>query len=278
MKPTRIDRCFENLRARGETGFIAYITAGDPDLDATVERVRLLEEMGVDLVELGIPFTEPLADGEANQRAAERALSAGTTYEGILKAVRTIRESSDIPLVFFSYLNPLFVRGFEKSVAMAAEAGVDGMLLVDMSLEESEPFTRTLAGAGLNHVVLVTPTTPDSRMQSLLKEASGFVYCVSRAGVTGEQTEVQKDAKNVLDRARRYSDLPVALGFGVSTPEQAETYAGMSDAVVVGSSIVTSFHQAGNTPEGRQKAAKTISALVDAVKRVSKDNLKEKDQ
>ncbi|MDA3875006.1 MAG: tryptophan synthase subunit alpha, partial [Kiritimatiellae bacterium] len=191
-----------------------------------------------------------------------------------LKVVRTIRETSEIPLVFFSYLNPLFVRGFEKSVAMAAEAGVDGMLLVDMSLEESDPFTRTLAEAGLNHVVLVTPTTPDSRMEGLVKEASGFVYCVSRAGVTGEQTELQKDAKNVLDRARRYSGLPVALGFGVSTPEQAEAYAAMSDAVVVGSSIVNTFHQAGNTPEGRQQAARTISTLVEAVKKVSTERTK----
>ncbi|MGA0333695.1 MAG: tryptophan synthase subunit alpha [Kiritimatiellia bacterium] len=266
MQATRIDRCFEALRARGEKGFIAYITAGDPDLEATLARVKLLEEMGVDLIELGIPFSEPLADGEANQRAAERALASGTTYEGILKLVRKIREQSEIPLLFFSYLNPLFVRGFEKSVAMAAEAGVDGMLLVDMSLEESAPYTAALEEQGLNHVVLITPTTPDERMEGLLKPASGFVYCVSRAGVTGEQQELQKAAAEVLERAGRFTDLPLALGFGVSTPEQAATYAGMSDAVVVGSSIVTTFHQAGNTPEGRQAAAEKISRLVQAVK------------
>jgi len=265
MQATRIDRCFENLRANGKKGFIAYITAGDPDLDATLERVKLLEEMGVDVIELGIPFSEPLADGEANQRAAERALEAGTTYEGILKLVRRIREHSEIPLVFFSYLNPLFVRGFDTSVAMAAEAGVDGMLLVDLSLEESEPYTKALEANGLNHVVLITPTTPDARMEGLVKSASGFVYCVSRAGVTGEQSELQKQAASVLERAGRFTDLPLALGFGVSTAEQAASYSKISDAVVVGSSIVRTFHQAGNTPEGRKEAADILSVLVQAV-------------
>lgn len=266
MQATRIDHCFEALRQRGKKGFIAYITAGDPDLDATLERVKLLEAMGVDLIELGVPFTEPLADGEANQRAAERALAAGTTFEGILETVRKIRAISEIPLLFFSYLNPLFVRGFDKSAAMAKAAGVDGMLLVDLSLEESAPYTQALEKEGLNHVVLITPTTPDDRMAGLLSSASGFVYCVSRAGVTGEQSELQKEAASVLERAGRYTDLPLALGFGVSTPEQAAAYAEMSDAVVVGSSIVTAFHQAGNTPEGRQTAADKISKLVRAVK------------
>jgi len=266
MQATRIDHCFENLRKNGKKGFIAYITAGDPDLDATLERVKLLEEMGVDLIELGVPFSEPLADGEANQRAAERALESGTTFEGLLALVRKIRETSEIPLLFFSYLNPLFVRGFEKSAVMAKEAGVDGILIVDLSLEESDPYTNVLDEVGLNHVVLITPTTPDARMEGLLKSASGFVYCVSRAGVTGEQTELQKEAASVLERAGRYTDLPLALGFGVSTPEQAFAYAQMSDAVVVGSSIVTTFHQAGNTPEGRKEAAEKISKLVKAVK------------
>ncbi|MDF3129828.1 tryptophan synthase subunit alpha [Kiritimatiellaeota bacterium B1221] len=266
MKATRIDTCFEKLRARGEKGFIAYITAGDPDLDATLERVKLLEAMGVDFIELGVPFSEPLADGEANQRAAERALAAGTTFEGILNLVRKIREQSEIPLVFFSYLNPLFVRGFDKSMQMAAEAGIDGVLLVDLSLEESGPYTQAIEANGLNHVVLITPTTPDARMEGLLKSASGFVYCVSRAGVTGEQSELQKEASSVLERAGRYTDLPLALGFGVSTPEQARSYSKISDAVVVGSYIVNTFHQSGNTPEGREAAADKISNLVQAVK------------
>jgi len=266
MQPTRIEQCFSRLRERGEKGFVAYITAGDPDLESTVERVRLLEEAGADVIELGIPFSEPLADGVANQRAAERALRSGTTYAGILNTVRRIRETSEIPLVFFSYLNPLFVRGFETSVSMAAEAGVDGMLLVDLSLEEAAPFQEQLAARGLNHVVLVTPTTPEERVAGLVDHAGGFVYCVSRAGVTGEQTELQREAKNVLERARRHTDLPLALGFGVSTPEQARAYADMSDAVVVGSNIVNTFHAEGDTPEGRERAAGKIAELIQAVK------------
>jgi tryptophan synthase alpha chain len=265
MQPTRIDHCFARLRERGEKGFIAYVTAGDPDLDATLERVRLLEAAGADLIELGIPFSEPLADGTANQRAAERALAAGTTYGGILELVRRIRKESEIPIVFFSYLNPLFVRGFDRAVAEAAEAGVDGMLLVDLSLEEAAPFQKSLAAHGLDHVVLVTPTTPEDRVAGLLEHAGGFVYCVSRAGVTGEQSELQQQAQGVLERAGRHTDLPVALGFGISTPEQAKAYADMCDAVVVGSFIVNTFHEAGNSPQGRKQAMEKITPLLQAI-------------
>lgn len=266
MTPTRIDTCFAALRERREKGFIAYITAGDPDLSATVERVRLLEDIGADVIELGIPFSDPLADGVANQRAAERALAAGCTYEGIIRCVEDIRKHSQIPLVFFSYLNPLFARGFDRSMDMAANAGVDAVLLVDMCLEEAAPFQNILESRNLNPVVLVTPTTPEDRVEALVKSGSGFVYCVSRAGVTGEQSELQKDAQSVLERARRHTQLPLALGFGVSTPDQAHRYAAMSDAVVVGSFIVTTFHEAGDTACGRRAAAKKIEELVKAVK------------
>jgi tryptophan synthase alpha chain len=265
MEPTRIDTCFARLRASGKKGFIAYLTVGDPNLDATLERVKRLEAAGADLIELGIPFSEPLADGVANQRAAERALAAGTTYAGILDLVRRIREFSEIPLVFFSYLNPLFVRGFDRAVAEAAEAGVDGFLLVDLSLEEAAPYQASLQAHGLNHVVLVTPTTPEERVAGLLEHAGGFAYCVSRAGVTGEQSELQKQAQGVLERTGRHTDLPVALGFGVSTPEQAATYAQMCDAVVVGSFIVNTFHEAGDTPEGLDWAMQRITPLIEAV-------------
>lgn len=266
MKPSRLFERFADLNARGEKGFVAYITAGDPNLDATVERVRLLEEGGADVIELGIPFSDPLADGPANQRAATRALEAGTTLEGIVRAVERIREVSEIPLIFFSYLNPLFARGFDKAADEAAAAGVDGMLLVDMSLEESGPFQQILHDRGLDHVVLVTPTTPEERVARLVGKGSGFIYCVSRAGVTGEQSELQRDARSVLDRAARHSKLPRALGFGVSTPEQAAAYAEMCEAVVVGSYLVNTFHEAGNTPEGLRAAMKNIQPLINAVK------------
>ena len=266
MKKNRIAKRFEDLAARGEKGFVAYITAGDPDLDATVERVRALEAWGADVIELGIPFSDPLADGVANQRAAERALKAGATLDGIFRAVARIREFSEIPIIFFSYLNPLFAKGFDCVADRATEVGVDGMLLVDMCLEESEPFQHILQDRGLDHVVLVTPTTPESRVAGLVRKGSGFVYCVSRAGVTGEQSELQKDAREVLDRTRRHTGLPRALGFGVSTPEQAAAYAGMCEAVVVGSFLVNTFHEAGNTPAGLEAAGKKIRPLIDAVK------------
>lgn len=265
---SRIEERFAGLRARNQKGFVAYITAGDPDIGATIERVKLLEAAGADVIELGIPFSDPLADGTANQRAAERALQAGTRLDHVLEAVRTIRESSEIPLVFFSYLNPLFARGFEKTARQAAAAGVDGMLLVDMCLEESAPFCHTLQQEGLDHVVLVTPTTPEDRVEQLVRGGAGFVYCVSRAGVTGEQAELQKDAQSVLERTARHTTLPRALGFGVSTPAQAGQYAAMSEAVIVGSFLVNTFHEAGNTPEGRTRAMAKITPLIDAVKGV----------
>ncbi len=265
---TRIDRCFDSLRQRGEKGFVAYITAGDPDLDATVDTVLRLEEAGADVIELGIPFSDPLADGLANQRAAERALAAGTTFHGILDTVARIRERSEVPLLFFSYVNPLFVRGFDLSMGLAAQAGIDGVLLVDLCLEEAGPFDESLAAHQLNHVVLVTPTTPEERMAKLVAAGSGFVYAVSRSGVTGEQGEMQMEAIEVLARCSRHTELPVALGFGISTPQQAAAYAAMTDAVVVGSFIVNTFHQCGNHPEGRRQAADKVRELVRATKGV----------
>ena len=268
MKPTRITQRFEALKKEGKKGFIAYITAGDPSLEATVDIVKRLEDAGADLIELGVPFSDPLADGPANQLAAERALAAGTTMKGILGAVTKIRESSEIPLLFFSYMNPLYAHGFETSIKRAAKAGVDGVLMVDIAMEESGPYAAILEQHGLDHVPLVTPTTPDKRMKDIVKTASGFVYAVSRTGVTGEQKELQADASAVLKKANRHSKLPVALGFGISTPKQARAYAELTDAVVVGSHIVTTYHNAGNSARGRAAATKEIKKLIDAVKKV----------
>lgn len=268
MKSTRIDRCWKKLAQQGKKGFVAYITAGDPDLDATEDIIYRLEEAGADIIELGVPFSDPLADGPANQMAAERALLSGTTFAGILAMVRRVRERSSIPLLFFSYMNPLYAHGFEKSVAQAAEAGLDGMLLVDLSLEESGPYRKALQQHGLNYVSLVTPTTPDQRLAGLTKHSSGFVYCVSRAGVTGEQTQLQSEASSLLARTRDVTSLPVALGFGVSTPEQARSYAEMTEGVVVGSYIVSTYFKCGNSPEGRAEATAQIKRLIDAVKSV----------
>ena len=266
MKKTRIDRTFAELKTSGRRGFVAYITAGDPDLASTVDIVLRLEKAGADVIELGIPFSDPLADGEANQRAAERALAAGTTFAGILDTVREIRKHSQIPLLFFSYLNPLYAHGFDSAVARAAEAGIDGMLLVDLAWEESAPYRKALAKHGLNYVPLITPTTPEDRIARIAAAGNGFIYAVSREGVTGMQNKLQEQAQELLARARRVTDLPVALGFGISSPEQARAYAEMTDAVVVGSFIVSTFHKHGSTPSGRDAATAEVAALIQAVK------------
>jgi tryptophan synthase alpha chain len=268
MKKTRIDHAFDRLRKSGRKGFVAYLTAGDPHLAATVDIVRRLAAAGADVIELGIPFSDPLADGEANQRAAERALASGTTFAGILDAVREIRRDCEVPLLFFSYLNPLYAHGFESAVARAAEAGVDGMLLVDLALEESAPYRRALRAHGLNFVPLITPTTPEDRIGRIAATGSGFLYAVSREGVTGMQDRLQEQARGLLEAARRQTRLPVALGFGVSTPEQARAYAEMTDAVVVGSYIVKTYHRHGDSAEGRARATDEVATLIRAVKEV----------
>ncbi|NCC50371.1 MAG: tryptophan synthase subunit alpha [Spartobacteria bacterium] len=265
---TRISRTFKHLKASGKKGFIAYITAGDPTLQATIEVVHRLEEVGVDIIELGIPFSDPLADGRVNQEAAERALQAGATFSGVLDAIATIRKTSEIPILFFSYLNPLFARDFRKSVRQSATAGVDGCLLLDLPIEESAPYVQELQQANLDNVTLVTPTTPDKRIGEIVRTASGFVYCVSRTGVTGMQDKTEKGAEELLRHTRKLTDLPVALGFGISTPGQAAAAAGYADAVVVGSAIVQKFHTMPQTSKGRREAAAWVGNMVKAVKEV----------
>jgi len=268
MKETRIKRRWKDLAREGKKGFVAYITAGDPDLASTEDIVLRLEDAGADIIELGVPFSDPLADGIPNQLAAERALAAGTTFQGILDMVTRLRTRSEIPMLFFSYLNPLLAHGFEDSVRRTAEAGLDGMLLLDLCMEEAAPYRKSLRTHHLDNIALVTPTTPDERIQGIVKHASGFVYCVSRAGVTGEQSSLQVEAGDLLRRTRALTTLPVALGFGVSTPEQARAYAEMTEGVVVGSHIVSTLHRAGPEPAARAGAISEIKKLIDAVKSV----------
>ena len=263
---TRIDQCFERLREQGQKGFIAYITAGDPSLKQTVEVVLRLEEAGADIVELGVPFSDPLADGRVNQDAATRALAAGATWAGLLECVKRIRRRSQIPLILYSYLNPLISRGFETTARQAAAAGTDGFLVVDLPAEEMAPYARTLRRHGLNNICLVTPTSPSARIRNIVGHASGFVYCVSREGVTGMQKQLAPSALTLIRRTRRCTKLPIALGFGISTPVQARAAAAEADAVVVGSAIVSRFANAPRTASGRAAAAKWTGRLVRAVK------------
>jgi len=265
---TRISTTFDTLKRDGKKGFIAYITAGDPTLKATVDIVRRLEDVGVDIIELGIPFSDPLADGQINQEAAERALLAGATFKGILDAIQQIRTKSDIPILFFSYLNPLFARTFKKSIKESAKAGVDGCLLLDLPIEESSPYVQELHNAKLNNITLVTPTTPDERIAKIVSTASGFVYCVSRTGVTGMTDKTEKGAGELIRHTKKLTNLPVALGFGISNPKQAAAATEYADAVVVGSAIVKKFIELPHTPKGHREAAAWVGKMVKAVKEV----------
>ena len=269
MKQTRLDQKFTALKDEGKRGFIAYIGAGDPSLEDTVDIVLKLEEAGVDVVELGLPFSDPLADGRVNQDAATRALAAGATFDGVMACVAKIREQSQIPLIFYAYLNVLTARGFDKAMADAAAAGIDGFLILDMPCEESGPYKGAIQSAELNNIVLITPTTPAARMKKIVKNANGFVYCVSREGVTGVRADgVAEGAAALVAQIKKHTKLPVALGFGIGTPEAAADAASGADAVVVGSAIVNEFHNAPHTPEGRADAAKFVAELVQAVKAV----------
>jgi len=268
MKKTRVDRKFAELKKQGKKGFVAYLSAGDPCLDDTVDIVLRLEDAGVDLVELGLPFSDPLADGHVNQEAAARALEAGSTFDGVMECISKIRERSEIPMIFYAYMNPLLARGFDQSMLAAAQAGIDGFLLLDLPFEEAGPYRKALSQNNLNAIQLITPTSPDERVAKIVKRASGFVYCVSREGVTGVQDKLSEGAGALVDRIKAKTDCPVALGFGIGTPEQARDAARLSDAVVVGSAIVNKFHKNPHTPEGRAAAAAFVKQMVDAVKAV----------
>jgi len=268
MKKTRLEQKFAALKKEGKKGFIAYIGAGDPNLDDTVDIVLRLEAAGVDFVELGLPFSDPLADGRVNQDAAIRALDAGSTFDGVMACVRKIRERSQIPMIFYAYLNVLTARGFEKAMAEAAAAGIDGFLILDMPREESGPYKGVIKAANLNNIVLITPTTPGARMEKIVKNANGFVYCVSSEGVTGVRDTIAAGAPALVAQIKEHTKLPVALGFGIGTPEQAAEAAGYADAVVVGSAIVNQFHNNPHTPEGRADAAAFVAEMVRAVKEV----------
>jgi tryptophan synthase alpha chain len=235
---TRISNLFAESKHAGRKAFIPYITAGDPSPSHTAALVLALERGGAGLVELGVPFSDPIADGPVIQRASERALRAGVTVAGVLEIVREIRRESQIPLLLFSYLNPLLKYGFERLARDAAEAGVDGVLLTDVCVEEAEKPVRQLRAHGLDTVFLAAPTSTDRRLRLVAEHSSGFIYLVSRTGVTGEQQSLSTAAAPLTRRMRELTDLPLAIGFGISTPDQVAEVAKLADGVVVGSAIV----------------------------------------
>jgi tryptophan synthase alpha chain len=236
--PTRIEALFGALKSGGRSALIAYVTAGDPTPARTPEIVAALERGGVDLIELGVPFSDPIADGPVIQAGAERALKAGTTLGKVLEIARTIRENSQIPLLLFTYLNPALRYGFEKLSCDAKAAGIDGCLLTDLSVEEAEPYVKAIRAIGLDTVFLAAPTSTAERLKLVAQYSTGFVYLVSRAGVTGEQAAVSDSLKPLVQAMRAATRLPLAAGFGISTPDQAGAVAKIADGVVVGSAFV----------------------------------------
>jgi tryptophan synthase alpha chain len=240
---TRISDMFERCRKRQRKAFIPYITAGDPHPDQTASLILALERGGADLIELGVPFSDPIADGPVIQRASDRALRAGTKLPRILEIVREVRRQSQIPLLLFSYLNPLLKYGFERLANDAATAGVDGVLLTDLCVEEAEEPVRKLRKRGLDTVFLAAPTSTEQRLRLVAEHSSGFIYLVSRTGVTGEQLSLSDAAAPLTRKMRALTDLPLAVGFGISTPEQVAEVAAVADGVVVGSALVRQIEQ-----------------------------------
>jgi tryptophan synthase alpha chain len=266
VQPSRISRRFAALRDSGELGIVAYITAGDPSLDATLEYVLALEEAGADVIELGVPFSDPLADGPTIQRASERALKSGATLPRILDLVRRIRKVSQIPLVLFSYCNPILQMGLEKFASTAADAGADGVLATDLSPEESAEYRQILARHQLDTIFLCAPTSTDERLESIAACSTGFLYLVSRTGVTGAKDTLPDDLPALLRRVRNFTKLPVAVGFGISLPGHITLLGGLADAAVIGSSLVAEIERAKTVSEGSNALRDRVRILKDAAR------------
>lgn len=262
----RIEARFAHLRESGKKGFVAYIGSGDPDLEATRQLAIAFDRAGVDVLELGVPFSDPLADGIVNQMAAQRGLESGTTPAKLLATITAIRKESQIPIVLYIYYNLLHKRGLKEFINDCAQAGVDGLLVLDLPPEESDNYEQLMTAAGLNNIYLIAPTTPESRMEIIAKRAKGFIYYISREGVTGMQETVADNIASMTAKIRQHTTLPIAVGFGISTPEQARLVASNAEAIVVGSAIVNQIAQNGKDPNLAPKVASFVKTLVDAIK------------
>ena len=254
---SRITQLFDRLKAENRTGMIAYLTAGDPTPDATPGLVAALERGGADLIELGVPFSDPIADGPVIQLAGDRAIKAGTTLKRVLAMAAEIRKTSQVPLLLFTYLNPALRYGFERLAVDAVAAGIDGCLLTDVSVEEAGDYVSVMRAAGLDTVFLAAPTSTEARLALVAKYSSGFVYLVSRTGITGEQTSLSSAAMPLVERMRKHTSLPLAMGFGISTPAHVAELKGKVDAVVVGSAVV---RQIERDPSGVEAFMSSLTA------------------
>jgi tryptophan synthase alpha chain len=263
---TRISKRFVELRASGELGIVAYITAGDPSFDATLKFVLALAEAGADVIELGVPFSDPLADGPTIQRASERALKAGATLTGVLGLVRRIRQSSQVPLVLFSYYNPILQMGLERFASAAESAGADGVLTTDLTPEESEDYRRILAAHHLDTIFLGAPTSTDERLAKIAACSSGFLYLISRTGVTGAKDALPDDLPALLRRARGVTQLPIAVGFGISLPGHVSVLGGLADAAAIGSALVSEIEKAKSVDAAAIALAERVRSFKEAAR------------
>ena len=264
----RIIAKFAQLKSAGKKGFIVYIGAGDPNLGATRQLALAFDKSGVDVLELGVPFSDPLADGLVNQLAAQRGLESGTTPPKVLETITAIRRESQIPIVLYIYFNLIHRVGMEKFIADAAKAGVDGLLVLDLPPEESDNYEALMKKAGLCNIYLVAPTTPENRIELIVKRGSGFIYYISRVGVTGMQAKVADTIGQMTTLIHAHTQLPVAIGFGISNPEQAKLVAQQAEAIVVGSAVVNQIAEHGKSPELVAKVSAFVKSLADAVKAV----------
>jgi tryptophan synthase alpha chain len=245
---SRIDGRFTELRNAGRTGLVTYVTAGDPDLDRSAQIIKRLDTAGADVLEIGVPFSDPLADGPVIQRATERALAAGTTLPNVLAMLKTLRPSISAPIVIFSYANPILRMGLDNFVRDATAAGVDGVLTLDMPPEEGEAFRAAFNTAGIDTIFLLSPTTTAERIRRAATLGSGFLYGISRLGVTGVRDSVDASAHELAARVKQETSMPLALGFGISRPEHVKAIGACADAAVVGSALVKVIAEHGQAP------------------------------
>jgi len=261
----RIDEKFLQLKKSGSKAVVPYVCAGDPDIETTEAIILAMAEHGADVIEVGVPFSDPMADGPSIQYACQRAIDAGTTLPKIFEMVKRIREKTDVPLVLFSYYNILFNGGFEKNVKIAKEVGIDGILVVDVPFEEYDEIAPILKANDIHLIRLVAPTTDGERLEKILKDASGFVYCITVKGVTGARVELPANLKDRLTKIKKLSPSPIVAGFGISSGEMAKPIAEHSDGVVVGSAFVNRIEKASSKEEAVESCLELLEDLVTCV-------------
>jgi len=263
---SRIGRRFHKLADANELGLVAYVTAGDPDLEASEKIILAAAEAGADIIELGVPFSDPVADGPTIQRASERALRCGTTLAGVLNLAQRLRAHTEVPFVLFSYFNPILQMGLEKFAKAAAAAGIDGVLATDMPPEESSDYRAILHAHGLDTIFLGAPTSTDARLASISECSTGFLYLISRTGVTGTREALPEELPALVRRARHFTKLPIAVGFGISLPEHVAVLGGLADAAVVGSALVAEIETATKSNLGAEVAAEAVAQRIRLLK------------